>query len=66
MFPHKKLRETHRVGEISFRQGMLECRCGWMAEPDTPAGLALSYQKHRRDVGLQSMTVGGGSYKDKR
>lgn len=60
MFP-KKHRNDHRIGEVSFRRGHLACRCQWTAEPDSPAGLALQYQRHRREVGLVVAAGMGGS-----
>ena len=59
----KKQRNEHRISDISFQRGYLECRCTWRAEPDSPAGLALQYQGHRREVGLMATTTSemGGS-----
>lgn len=47
----------HSIADVRFSTGHLRCACGWLATPDVPAGMALQYQGHRRDSGVQVLDV---------
>lgn len=53
---------SHRIGDLSFAGGWLDCRCLERVLGETPAKLSAAYQEHRRTVGLKVTFVAIGGH----